>query len=80
MQPKRYIVWSKKDIDLSDPWRRKWYIQQVLTHGRAEDIAELDWDEIKRILTELNLPRKVRRLWEEYFSYRELNAPVLEKT
>jgi hypothetical protein len=68
MQPKRYIVWSKNDIDFNDPWQRKWYIQQVLTHGRAEDIAELDWVEIKRLLPEFNLPKYVRSLWEDYFS------------
>jgi hypothetical protein len=69
MQPKRYIVWSKNEIDLADPWQRKWYIQQVLTHGRAEDIAELDWEEIKKLLPELNLPKDVRSLWEDYFNH-----------
>ena len=68
MQPKRYIVWSKNDIDLTDPWQRKWYIQQVLTHGRAEDVAELDWEEIERLLPELNLPKEIRSLWEDYFN------------
>ena len=67
MKPKRYIVWSKNDIDLADPWQRKWNIQQVLTHGRAEDIAELDWEEIKKLLPQLNLPKEVRCLWEDYF-------------
>ena len=70
MRPKRYIVWStNKEVDLTDPWQRKWYIKQVLTHGRAEDVAELDWDEVRRLLLELNLPRRVRRLWEDYFEY-----------
>jgi len=69
MQLKRYIVWSKNEIDLADPWQRKWYIQQVLTHGRAEDIAELDWEEIKQLLPEINLPKEVRRLWEDYFNH-----------
>ena len=68
MQPKRYIAWSKNDIDLTDPWQRKWYIQQVLTHGRAEDVAELDWEEIERLLPELNLPKIIRSLWEDYFN------------
>jgi len=69
MKPKRYIVWSKKEIDLNDPWQRKWYMQQVLTHGRSEDVAELDWEEIKRLLPELNLPKEVRGLWEDYFDH-----------
>jgi len=68
MKPKRYIVWStNKEIDLNNPGQRKWYIQQVLTHGRAEDVAELDWDEVRRLLPELRLPERVRRLWEDYF-------------
>jgi len=68
MKPKRYIVWStNKEIDLTDPRQRKWYIGQVLSNGRAEDIAELDWDEVRRLLPELNLPKRVRRLWEDYF-------------
>jgi hypothetical protein len=70
IRPKRYIVWStNKEIDLSDPWQRKWYIGEVLSNGRAEDIAELDWDEVRKILPELNLPKRVRRLWEDYFQH-----------
>lgn len=54
IRPKRYIVWStNKEIDLSDPWQRKWYIGEVLSNGRAEDIAELDWDEVRKLLPEL---------------------------
>jgi hypothetical protein len=68
MQPKTYIVWSKKDIDLADPFQRKWYIKQVLTYGRAEDVAALDWDEIKALLPELNLQKHIAKLWERYFS------------
>lgn len=68
IKPKRYIVWSTdKEIDLDDPFQRKWYMEQVLSHGRAEDVAELDWDEIKRLLPELNVPARVRKLWEAYF-------------
>ena len=67
MRPKRYIVWSKNEIDSEDPWQRKWYIQQVLTHGRSEDVAQLDWKEISTVLRELSLPREVRGLWEDYF-------------
>lgn len=69
IQPKRYIVWSKKEINISDLWQRKWYIQQILTHGRAEDIAALDWNEVETFLPELNLPDDVLRLWQEYFKY-----------
>lgn len=72
MKPKPYIVWSTdREIDLNDPFQRKWYIRQVLCHGRAEDVAALDWDEVKRLLPELNLPRNVRQLWEAYFAHVE---------
>lgn len=43
MRPKRYIVWSTEEVDLDDPFQKTWYIKQVLTHGRTEDIAALDW-------------------------------------
>ena len=44
MKYKRYIVWSKKEIDINDIFQKKWYITQVLTYGRAEDVALLDWE------------------------------------
>ena len=68
MKPKPYLVWSKREIDLSDPWQRKWYIQQVLIHGKEEDVAQLDWQEIRRCLPELTLPTHIRLLWETYFA------------
>ncbi len=68
MRPKRYLVWSKNEIDLSDPFQRLWYLQQVLTRGRAEDIAQLDWEEIRSLLPRLNLPPDIHRLWENYFA------------
>ena len=68
MQPKRYIVWSKREIDLQDSFQKKWYINQVLMYGRTEDIAALDWDEIRLLLPELNLAESIRTLWENYFN------------
>jgi len=67
VRPPRHIVWSKRELDLSDPWQRRWYIKQVLVHGRAEDVAGLDWEEVRRLLPELDLPSEIRRLWEGYF-------------
>lgn len=67
-QLKRYIVWSKNKIDLNDSWQRKWYIKQVLTYGRSEDIAQLDWEEVRMMLDELNLTPNIKRLWENYFN------------
>ena len=68
MRPKRYIVWSKNQIDLEDPWQKKWYIQQVLSYGRSKDVAQLDWEEISLFLREISLPQEVRGLWEDYFN------------
>ena len=68
MKPKKHIVWStNREIDLSDPAQRKWYVGEVLSNGRAEDIAGLDFEEIKQLLPELKLPTRVQRLWEDYF-------------
>jgi hypothetical protein len=66
--PKRYIVWSKNDIDLDDPFQKLWYLRQVLTRGRAADVAELDWEELETLLPRLDLPPNIHRLWEDYFA------------
>jgi len=76
IKPKRYIVWSKEEIDLSDPWQRQWYIEQVLIHGRAEDIKELDLKEVRKLLPDLTLPREIRSLWEEYFKNHSEQYPA----
>jgi hypothetical protein len=48
---------------------KKWFfIKQVLTtKGRAEDVAQLDWEEVKRLLPELDLPENIKSLWKDYF-------------
>ncbi len=71
MRPKRYIVWSTKELNLDDPFQRNWYIRQVLTRGRAEDVAALDWDELEGLLPQLDLPEEIANLWKEYFHARE---------
>ncbi len=70
---KKYIFWSVKpeNIDLNDPWTRKWYLKQVITHGRMEDIIILDDEEIERNLDQLNLPKEIDRLWRHYFAERK---------
>lgn len=62
MRPKRYIVWSTKELNLDDPFQGNWYIRQVLTHGRAEDVAALDWDELEESLPQLDLPEEIAAL------------------
>lgn len=68
MHPKRYIVWSKDNLDLQDPFQREWHLTQVLLHGRADDVAAIDWNEVRTLLPKLQLPAYVRSLWESYFS------------
>jgi hypothetical protein len=68
MRPKKYIVWSTDEVDQNDPFQKMWFVKQVLTHGRAEDIAALDWDEVKALMPELDLPEEIAALWEDYFN------------
>ena len=70
LRPPAYIVWSTDQIDLSDPFQHHWYIQQVLTHGRAEDIRALKLDEIAAALDDLVLPDDVRSLWQRFLETR----------
>lgn len=70
LRPPNYIVWSTDQIDLSDPFQRRWYIQQVLTHGRAEDVRSLNLDEIAAVLDEIILPEDVHSLWQHFLETR----------
>ncbi len=70
LRPPVYIVWSTDHVDLSDPFQRRWYIQQVLTHGRAEDIRSLNLDQIAEVLDEITLPEDVRSLWQCFLETR----------
>lgn len=72
LRPPTYIVWSTDHVDLSDPFQRRWYIQQVLTHGRAEDIRTLDLDQIAAVLDEITLPEEVRSLWQCFLETRHV--------
>jgi hypothetical protein len=74
LRPPTYIVWSTDQVDLSDPFQRRWYLQQVLTHGRAEDIRTLDLDEIAAELDEMILPEDVRSLWQRFLEMRHVEG------
>jgi len=65
-----YIVWSTRTVDLDDPFQRRWYIRQVLMHGRAEDIRTLDLDEIAHSLDDLDLPLHIHSLWKNFLEAR----------
>jgi hypothetical protein len=66
IKPPRHIVWSTDTVDLDDPFQRCWYLKQVLTHGLAKDIRQLNLHEVAAELDNLNLPRDVYALWKTY--------------
>jgi hypothetical protein len=66
--PPRHIVWSTNSVDLSDPFQRRWYLRQVLTHGRSDDIARVDLSELRQELDALHLPPAVHALWARFFA------------
>lgn len=70
ISPPRHIVWSTDAVDLSDPFQRRWYIRQVLLHGRSEDIRTLDLDEVEALLDDLDLPPHLYALWKAYLERR----------
>jgi hypothetical protein len=70
ISPPRHIVWSTDHVDLDDPFQRKWYIRQVIEHGRAADIARLDLDEVAALLDELGLPEPLYSLWSRFLERR----------
>jgi hypothetical protein len=69
--PPRHVAWSTDRVDLSDPFQRRWYLRQLLLHGRAEDIRGLDLDELARELDELRLPGELYRLWKRRLERRD---------
>ena len=74
LRPPIYIVWSTDKIDLSDPFQLRWYMQQVLTHGRMEDIRALDLEEVAAALDNLSLPKDVRSLWQRFLELRRAHG------
>lgn len=70
------MVWyaDLDKLDLKDPWVKKWWIQQVLIHGRLEDIIKLDFGEIKKTLPSLQLDYKIKSLWEDYFKAKDADT------
>ncbi len=70
ISPPRHLVWSADAVDLADPFQRKWYIRQILTRGRAEDIRKLDIQEVALLLNTLNLPKDVYALWRDFLEWR----------
>ena len=74
LRPPIYIVWSTDQVDLSDPFQLRWYMQQMLTHGRMEDIRALDLKEVAAALDNLSLPEDVRSLWQRFLELRRAHG------
>ena len=74
IHPPRHIAWSTNEIDLSDPFQRRWYLRQVLTHGRVADIRGLNLTEIERELDNLDLPLEIYSLWKYFFETRHVEG------
>lgn len=70
IHPPRHIVWSTDTLDLDDPFQCRWYLRQVLMHGRAADIRALDLDEVARQLDDLDLPPALYDLWKRFLETR----------
>jgi hypothetical protein len=71
-----HICWFC-DIDkfnLNDEKEKKIYLQMILTRGKAKDIRKLNFDEIRKYLDELHLPKEVKKLWQDYFKYKSNNG------
>ena len=69
---KKHIVWfaNIEELDINKEQNRKWWIKQVLLNGRLEDITDLDFNEVEKILPGLYLPKPIKKLWENYFEWK----------
>jgi hypothetical protein len=72
--PEKRLFWYLKDdveLDLKDPFQLDMYVQQVLSHGKEEDIRKLmkmiEPDVFKKSFERIKryLPKEVRSFWED---------------
>jgi hypothetical protein len=69
--PPRHIVWSTDRLDLNDPFQRRWYLRQVIMHGRSDDIRDLNFEEVEQELDSLDLPSDLYQLWKKFLETRD---------
>ena len=74
LKPSLNVVWSTDQLDLSDSFQHRWYIRQVLMHGRACDVRTLDLDQVAAMLDELRLPRHLDCLWRRFLEARRVGG------
>ena len=72
ISPPGHITWSTDLLDLADPFQRNWYMRQIIEHGKAQDVAGLDLDELARLLNKLNLPPYLHSLWARFLEPRHV--------
>lgn len=70
ISPPHHLVWSTAEIDVADPFQRRWLLQQTLIHGTADDIRRLDLDEVAQQIDYLQLPVNIERLWRTFLKAR----------
>ena len=68
ISPPRHLVWSTAEIDIADPFQRRWLLQQTLIHGTADDIRCLDLVEVAKQIDHLQLPAEIKRLWHSFLN------------
>ncbi len=66
VNPPRHLVWSPDEVDVADPFQRRWLLQQVLTHGSEGDIRRVDVEEVAQEIDHLKLPADIERLWRTF--------------
>ena len=69
VHPPRHLVWSTDEVDLGNPFQKRWLLRQTLMHGRAEDVRALDIEEIRLELDQLDLPKEIESLWRRYLEH-----------
>ena len=69
VHPPRHLVWSTDQIDLHDPFQKRWLLRQTLIHGTAQDIRALKLADIQINLDSLDLPKEIESLWRRYLEY-----------
>ena len=70
IHPPRHLAWSTAELNIADPFQRRWLLQQTLTHGTADDIRRLDLDEVAQQIDQLQLPADIERLWRTFLKTR----------
>lgn len=68
----KHIAWytDLDKLDMKHPFIKKWWLEQVLSHGTMQDIKKLDLRSLHDLLPTLNLSKDVKSLWEDYFARR----------